>query len=105
MNCISSERNEVLTPIDSFYESVKKDAIISATHISLYFALYYQWQLNHCISPFEIKRDNIMKLAKISSRKTFNKCMHVLHETGYIRYIPSYNPEISSMICLIMTDI
>jgi hypothetical protein len=86
-------------PITSFYEASEKDAIISATHISLYFALYHQWQLNNCESPFEIKRDNIMKLAKISSRKTFNKCMCTLHRAGYIKYIPSYNPEINSMVC------
>jgi len=86
-------------PIACFYEVTEKDAIISATQISLYFALYYQWQLNNCESPFEIKRDNIMKLAKISSRKTFNKCMCTLHKAGYIKYIPSYNPEINSMVC------
>src|SRR4051812_28887507 len=87
-------------PISSFYESAEQDAIINTTHISLYFALYYQWQLSNCISPFEIKRDHIMKLAKISSRKTFNKCMCTLHKAGYIKYIPSYNPELSSLVCL-----
>jgi hypothetical protein len=94
------EVNVRLAPITSFYKSSAVDAVLSATHISLYFALFYQWQLSNCIDPFEIKRDEIMLLAKISSRKTFNKCMRVLHEAGYIKYIPSYNPEIKSMVCL-----
>lgn len=89
-----------LAPITFFYDAAQHDAIISATHVSLYFALFHQWQLSNCINPFEIKRDKIMMLAKISSRKTFSKCMRVLHDTGYIKYIPSYNPEISSMVCL-----
>ena len=77
-----SESNAMLAPFNSFYNTIKSDAIISATHISVYFALYYKWQFNNCISPFEIKRDEIMQLAKINSRKTFNKCMRVLHEEG-----------------------
>jgi hypothetical protein len=96
------EKNEMdvkQASIASFYESAEQDAIINTTHISMYFALYYQWQLSNCISPFEIKRDPIMKLAKISSRKTFNKCMRTLQKAGYIKYIPSYNPEINSMVC------
>src|SRR3954465_391212 len=95
----SSEISVILVPIISFYESAEQDVIINTTHISLYFALYYQWQLSNCISPFEIKRDKIMRIAKISSRKTFNKCMCALHKAGYIKYIPSYNPEINSMVC------
>ena len=100
MKLVSSKANGTLAHFDSFYESVEKDAIINSTQISLYFALYYQWKLNRHISPFEIKRDEIMKLAKISSRETFNKSMRVLHEEGYIKYFPSYNPEIKSMVCL-----
>lgn len=95
------ENDVLLIPFISFYEVVVKDAIINATHISLYFALNYKWKLGNCISPFEIKRDEIMKLAKISSRKTFNNCMRVLHEAGYIKYIPSFNPDINSMVCLV----
>lgn len=95
-----NEPNAVLAHITSFYKVALHDAIISTTHISLYFALYYQWKCNNCISPFEIKRDSIMRLAKISSRKTFNNCMHMLHESGYIKYVPSFNPEINSMVCL-----
>src|SRR4051794_19667120 len=87
---MANDINIVLVTFTSFYEVIAKDAIISTTHISLYFALYYQWQLKNCINPFEIKRDAVMGLAKISSRETFNKCMHVLHGAGYIKYIPSY---------------
>lgn len=95
----NNQWNVILAPIVSFYNAAEKDAIISTSHISLYFALYYQWQLNKRLSPFEIKRDQIMKLAKISSRKTFNKSMRVLHEAGYIKYLPSYNPGINSIVC------
>jgi len=100
MKLTTNEANVMPALITSFYKAAEKDAIISTTHISLYFTLFYQWHINNCISPFEIKRDQIMRMAKISSRKTFNKCMRVLHENGYIKYIPSYNPEINSMVCI-----
>jgi len=100
MNLTTHDIKIILPSMTSFYEVAAKDAIINTTHISLYFALCYHWQLSNCINPFEIKRDAVMRLAKISSRETFNKSMHMLHDAGYIKYIPSYNPAISSMVCL-----
>jgi len=99
MNVRTNNADTMTPPITSFYEALDSDAVMGTAHISVYFALCYQWQLNKGISPFEIKRDHIMKLAKINSRKTFHKCMRMLHDAGYIKYIPSYNPAISSMVC------
>ena len=44
---------------------------------------------------------NLMKQAKISAMGTYHKCMRDLKEAGYIRYIPSYNPVLGSLIYLI----
>lgn len=104
MNLVAKDIKEIIDPLGSFYEVAAKDAIINTTHISLYFTLCYQWQLNNCINPFEIKRDVVMRLAKINSRETFNKSMHILHDAGYIKYVPSFNPEISSMVCLALIN-
>ena len=100
MNILTNNLPDVLAPVSSFYETAANDAQLSATHISLYFALYHQWTINKYISPFQIKREIIMQAAKISSRQTFNKCMRLLHIAGYIKYIPSYNPDVCSMVCI-----
>ncbi len=41
-----------------------------------------------------------MKLAKISARATFYKCINGLHDFGYIKYQPSSNNFTSSEIYL-----
>ena len=88
-------------PISAFYKAAQEDVQISTTHISLYFALLHQWMAGKCVNPFQIKRASIMQTARISSRFTFNKGMWLLHDSGYIKYIPSHNPEIDSMVCLV----
>jgi len=92
---------ELQTILSGFLTVIGEDGKISATHISLYLALLWQWNNNNRIDPFQISRKEIMQSAKISSRSTFNRCMRQLHDSGYIKYIPSYNPEICSMVCII----
>ena len=87
-------------PIIEFYETIADDSRITVTHISLYIALLYQWNLNSRKNPISINRNDIMKTAKISARCTYNKYIHELHDFGYIKYIPSSNPLVGSTIYL-----
>lgn len=89
-------------PMIAFYKAIADDARINTTHISLYIALLHQWSLNQGKNPIIIRRDNIMKMAKISARHTYNKCINELREYGYIIYYPSSNPSICSTVHLIM---
>ncbi len=83
-----------------FYEAIKDDVRISATHISLYIALLQEWNVNGGTNPVTIVRSCIMKAAKINARHTYNKCMNNLHEFGYITYRPSSNQFTCSTIYL-----
>lgn len=87
-------------PLTSFYEAITDDARINTTHISLYIALLQQWNLVQEINPITITRNNIMKMAKISARHTYNKCINELQEYGYIKYVPSSNANSSSSVYL-----
>jgi hypothetical protein len=87
-------------PIKEFYEAIADDGRISVTHISLYMALLYEWNLNNFKNPICINRANIMKTAKISARQTYNTCMRQLHAYGYIQYFPSSNPLLGSLVHL-----
>jgi replication initiation and membrane attachment protein DnaB len=74
-----------------FCETVEGDARIGVTHISLYVALLREGIGFSFNSPFLINRQRLMQCAKIS-RKTYNTRINELHEYGYIRYFPSYDP-------------
>lgn len=89
---------ELFPPLSDFFNAIEKDVRINTTHISLYMTLLQQWNLNGGNCPFEIKRHEIMKTAKINSRYTYNQCMNHLHESGYINYIPSANSSILSKV-------
>jgi hypothetical protein len=90
---------EVMTRMQAFYQCIEGDARISATHISIYMGLLYAWS-GDSQEPLQLTRVKIMRLAKISARQTFNKCMHELNTYGYIRYIPSTGPFQPSLIYL-----
>ncbi len=84
--------------LTNFYEAIQDDPRISTTHISLYMALFQFYNLNGFKNPITICRKRVMKVAKISGLATFHKCIKNLHEFGYIQYLPSYNPAISSQV-------
>lgn len=89
---------ELFPQLSDFYNSIANDARIGTTHISLFMALLQQWNLNGGKKCFNIYREQIMKVAKISGRYTYNKCMNELQEFGYIRYKPSVNGYVASEI-------
>ncbi|HSZ85688.1 MAG TPA: hypothetical protein VK787_06635 [Puia sp.] len=80
-----------------FYEAITLDQRISATHISLYMALLFQ-HVASLENPIHIERTSVMQRAKISARSTYNKCMHELNEYGYVKYVPSYNFYLKSLV-------
>ena len=91
---------EQLTLFTDFCKAIEDDPRISSTHISLYLALLQQWHQAGEFNPFIIKRNSIMRIAKISARCTYNKYINNLQDFGYIIYQPSFNPAIGSTVHL-----
>ena len=75
-----------------------KDRRLMATHISLFTALFVQWQHNDFISPFQVTRKELMAHSRIASIATYHKCIRELDEYRYIRYYPSYHPVKGSLV-------
>ncbi|MGY4538761.1 hypothetical protein ACVW0P_003183 [Mucilaginibacter sp. UYNi724] len=75
-----------------------KDHSILATHVSLFTALFIQWQRNGFYSPFAVTRKELMTHSKIASTATYHKCVRELDEYGYIRYQPSFHPAKGSLV-------
>lgn len=68
------------------FERFAEDERITPFHISLYMALFQQWNKNRFRDSFPVDREELMQRSKIGSKNTYAKCMRQLHQWGYIRY-------------------
>lgn len=84
--------------INAFIKYAAEDGRIAPVHVSLYLALFTEWCKNNVQNPVTAYRNEIMRLAKISGRTTYQKCIQELHNYGYIRYVPSFNPFLGSLV-------
>lgn len=73
---------EQLILLTNFFKAIEDDPRISSTHISLYLALLQQWHNSGEANHFIIKRNSIMRIAKISARCTYNKYINNLQDFG-----------------------
>lgn len=92
---------EKVRELTNFYEAIRYDQRIGPTHISLYMALFQFYNINRFQNPVNITRAGVMEVAKISGLATYHKCIKDLNEFGYIQYLPSYNPAMSSQVILL----
>ncbi|HEY0092013.1 MAG TPA: transcriptional regulator [Flavobacterium sp.] len=86
--------------LTGFFDRIVQDADLNPTHISLYVGLFQYWNINRFQNPISITRDEVMRISKIASKATYHKCMKDLHNKGYVKYEPSYNPFKGSMVIL-----
>jgi hypothetical protein len=90
--------------IFNFYSRIVDDARIGSSHITLYLALLLKWESIGKDRSLKIKRDEIMRLAKINSRQTYNKRMKELHTFGYIIYSPCADPNGGSCVSMEVSE-
>ena len=87
-----------------FMETVREDPRIGPSHISLYMAILYCAKIQGSQMPVSVHSKELMRQAKISGMATYHKCMRDLNELGYIRYIPSYNPVLGSLVYVLNSE-
>jgi len=82
-----------------FITSAKDDPRTGMTHISLYTGLVTltQVRMEH---PLCVFAGDVMPYCKLYSKVTYNRTLRQLHEFGYIRYEPSYNHFLGSLVYL-----
>ncbi len=90
--------NNQVELVNDFIENVKDDPRINTAHISLYVSLVNQWYENGKKSPLFIFSKEIMPICKISGAATYHRSIRQLHEYGYIKYVPSYNHFLGSLV-------
>lgn len=86
--------------IVNIYMKISTDKRVNVWHISIYMALVYLWYKNDLSDNFYITRKTIMHLAHVGSIATYHKCIKQLQDFGYIKYKPSFNPCLGTMIVL-----
>jgi hypothetical protein len=90
--------------LNGFFARLAEDKRMSSYHISLYFALFQQWNTDRFGQQFVITRVETMEISRIGSVNTYARCMKELSEWGYIRYIPSSNLHSGSRVSCIRFD-
>ena len=86
--------------IENFFTAVEQDCRIAPVHISLYLALLQWCSKNGNADPLSFYAKDLMPLAKFSSSTTLHKCIRDLDKFGYIKYVPSFNPFLGSLVYL-----
>lgn len=86
-----------IAELTRFFTLAVHDERINSPHISLYMALFQQWNLNGFQNPVPITRKKMLLAAKLS-RTVYHRCMRDLHDFGYIQYVPSYHPILGSLV-------
>src|SRR5882672_1573048 len=77
--------------LNNFLCRAAADTKMTAGHISLYMAIFQQWNIIHFKDYFTANRKLLMRNGKIGSRDTYTKYLKDLHTGGYIRYHPAVN--------------
>ena len=90
--------------LNGFFARLDQDKRMSSYHISLYFALFQQWNEQRFAEQFTITRGETMELSRLGSLNTYARCMKELTEWGYIRYNPSSNLHAGSRVTCIRFD-
>ena len=87
--------------LSKFYLKALDDPRIAPVHACLYGALFSLWEAQGYSGPLCIFSKDVMPLSKISGA-TDHKAIRDLHAYGYIKYIPSYNHFLGSLVYLII---
>ncbi|MGZ3913534.1 MAG: hypothetical protein ACXVLT_13910 [Flavisolibacter sp.] len=89
---------EIISELMQFHSRIKDDPRIGPAHICLYLAILKCWFDNEGRQPVSVFAKNLMQSAKIFSVSTYHRAIKDLDAYGYIKYEPSYNPLLGSII-------
>ena len=84
--------------LNAAFEKFFFDDRINPTHISLYMALFQEWNSCRFAAEFYVNRGDLMNASKIGSKSTYHRCIKELDSWGYLFYHPSKNPYKGSKI-------
>ncbi|MDE3741158.1 hypothetical protein [Maribacter polysaccharolyticus] len=90
--------------LNTAFEKFYFDERLNPTHISLYMALFQEWNSYRFADVFYVNRRDLMKASKIGSKSTYHRCVKDLDSWLYLSYFPSNNPYKGSKIKMSIID-
>ncbi len=84
--------------LNAAFERFYFDDRLNPTHISLYMALFQEWNSSRFADELYVNRRDLMRVAKIGSKSTYHRCVTELDAWSYLSYFPSNNPYKGSKI-------
>lgn len=84
--------------LNAAFEKFYFDDRLNPTHISLYMALFQEWNSSRFADEFYVNRRDLMRCSKIGSKSTYHRCVTDLDSWLYLCYFPSNNPYKGSKI-------
>ncbi len=84
--------------LNAAFEKFFFDDRLNPTHISLYMALFQEWNSSRFAPDFFVNRRDLMNASKIGSKSTYHRCITDLNAWSYLEYFPSNNPYKGSKI-------
>ncbi|MGB6151166.1 MAG: hypothetical protein WBG48_04175, partial [Pricia sp.] len=84
--------------LNAAFEKFYSDDRLNPTHISLYMALFQEWNSSRFAVEFYVNRRDLMTASKIGSKSTYHRCVTDLDSWHYLFYFPSNNPYKGSKI-------
>jgi len=84
--------------LNAAFEKFYFDDRLNPTHITLYMALFQEWNSSRFADEFYVNRRDLMRAAKIGSKSTYHRCVTDLDSWLYLCYFPSNNPYKGSKI-------
>jgi hypothetical protein len=92
------------TALIIFLNAIRDDGRIAPVHISLYLAILCYSSEHKEENPICVFSTDLMPLAKISAKGTYHRCVRDLHLYGFIKYIPSHNHFLGSLVYIIHVE-
>ena len=84
--------------LNAAFEEFFFDDRLNPTHVSLYMALFQEWNSSRFANEMYVNSRELMRVAKIGSKTTYHRCITDLHKWDYLSYYPSKNPFKGSKI-------
>lgn len=75
--------------LNAAFEKFYFDDRLNPAHITLYLALFQEWNCSRFAFEISVNRRDLMRAAKIGSKSTYHRCIVNLHHWGYLDYFPS----------------
>jgi hypothetical protein len=83
------------------FNKMADDERLSPPHISLYMALFLEWNAARFLNPLYISSAELMRAAKIRNKDTYGRTLHQLHAWGYLTYQPTRSKYTSSTVSML----